>query len=340
MMGLRSMVFGWQIGLWINGVILGIVAIATFLGFASQWWWGFSYLDYPRPQYCLVLLIGILINLFAPQPGAVKVWHLPWGIPLLSNVIFIAPLFIAPNSTPLTPNFQRLGVLHATFDRDNPDPQQLIQYLNEKPIDVVSILEITPDTLPQFEAGLTNYQLVAAEPRYTSHGSAWFVSKGAIAAGMKPLSSEVIHLPADSDRPILTMTVSIDGEPITFVCFHAIRPQSAARLDYQAQEFTALAHWSQQQTQAGDKWVVIGDFNSTPWARLFREILQTQEWVNSQPGFGLQPTWNSQFPKFLQIPIDHCFHSPIFKTLRREVGAKIGSDHLPLFVELGWNRAN
>lgn len=330
------------VGVWFNGLALAIVAIATELGFVSEFWWGFSYLDYPRPQYCLFLVIGLVFSLFLRQPWEIKSWFLLGLIPLFINGYLIAPLLIPIRTLNQTaiPNSQRLQVLHITSDHKNPDAHQPIQFIQAKQADVVSVLEITPHTLPQFQAGLSSYQLVAAEPRTNSHGSAWFVSKAALARGVQFVVSEVIHLPADSDRPILTITLMVEGQPVRLVCFHAIRPQSAGRLDYQVKEFAALVEWSQQQPQAGVGLIVIGDFNSTPWATRFRQTLVVDELVNSQLGFGLQPTWPSQLPAFLRIPIDHCLHSPTFTTLRREVGAKIGSDHLPLFVELGWNRAN
>ncbi len=333
------MILGWQIWVWLNAAVMGAVAIATMLGLASPVWWWCSYLDYPRPQYALLLVICLTVGLVLPQPWSAKSWWLVGLIPLVVNTVLLGPVLFPGDRPAGTATMAHLSVIHATYDHQNPDPSRLVAYLEQQTADVVSILEVKPDVLPQLTAGLTRYQLAAAELRTNSHGSAWFVAKAALAQGLQIVDFGVIHLPADSDRPILALTLSVQGEAIALVCFHSIRPQSGGRLAYQAKEFEALAAWSQQPNLPRHR-VAIGDFNTTPWAYLFRQTLQVESLVNSQMGFGLQPTWPSQLPAFLRIPIDHCLHSPSLQTRQRRVGAKIGSDHLPIVVELGWNRAD
>jgi len=55
---------------------------------------------------------------------------------------------------------------------------------------------------------------------------------------------------------------------------------------------------------------------------------------DSSLGWGIQPTWPAMFLP-LRIPIDHCLVSPDLKIVRRKIGRDIGSDHLPLLVDLG-----
>ena len=55
----------------------------------------------------------------------------------------------------------------------------------------------------------------------------------------------------------------------------------------------------------------------------------------SRLGFGVQATWPSVYriPPMM-IPIDHCLVSPDVRVVGRRVGPHIGSDHLPVIVEL------
>jgi endonuclease/exonuclease/phosphatase (EEP) superfamily protein YafD len=117
--------------------------------------------------------------------------------------------------------------------------------------------------------------------------------------------------------------------------FHAIRPRSANTVAYQQVEFDALAAWSREIIQSGqNSLIVIGDFNSTPWHSDFRQLIKNSGLVNAQNGFGIQTSWHGNFPFWLRIPIDHCLHSKSLRTIRYTVGSNIGSDHLPLLVEL------
>lgn len=325
-----------QLGTLRSGVhLLGAVtAIATCLGFAGHFWWRLSFLDYPRPQYCLILLIAGLVQLIHRHE---QVWSLVFVLPLLVNLWCLWPL-VVPASAIATPSLgQTVNLLHMTLDRDNLDLQPAIAYANRQPADLLSVLEVTPESIRSLETGLTRYQLVAAEPRTNSHGSAWFVAKQP-QLSIQPLASQVIHLPASSDRPILQITTTVAGRSLTVICFHSIRPQSAGSVAYQEVEFRALTDWQhplQNQRRLG---IAIGDFNSTPWATAFRRMMQASDWHNSQAGFGLQPTWPSVLPTFLRIAIDHCLHSPELRTIQRGVGDNVGSDHLPLWVTLEVSR--
>jgi endonuclease/exonuclease/phosphatase (EEP) superfamily protein YafD len=79
---------------------------------------------------------------------------------------------------------------------------------------------------------------------------------------------------------------------------------------------------------------VIGDFNVTAWSTYFRELVDQGDFANSQHGFALWPTWHAGLPLVMRIPIDQCLHSRDLATVARQVGPDVGSDHLPLLVNL------
>lgn len=307
---------------------------ATLLGFAGTLEWRLSFLEYPRPQYCLMLLVALLAAWIRRRPWRTKLWSLGWFIPLGLNLILLTPLWASsPPSVPQPAS--SLRVLHATLDHQNPDVGAAIRYLKQQKADIVSLLEVTRQSLPQFQKELADYQMVAAELRPGSSSSAWFLAK----QPTQPIvfrSSEVIHLPEGAQRPLLKAIVSVAGRDLVLLCFHTIRPRSPGTVAFQRVELAAMAAWSQQQLQTDPDrdLIVIGDFNSTPWATPFRQALATSGLVNSQVGFGWQTTWHAALPNLLRIPIDHCLHSPGLRTIHRTIGPNLDSDHLPLLVEL------
>ncbi len=79
---------------------------------------------------------------------------------------------------------------------------------------------------------------------------------------------------------------------------------------------------------------MTGDFNSTPWSWPVRRLLSSTDLLNSQVGFGLQPSFSAETNLLLRVPIDHLFHSPALEVTDRQLGPPLGSDHFPLIVDL------
>ena len=325
----------WLIKFWTN-ILAGFAAIATILSLAGRKWWIFAMLEHPRIQYFLILLIALFVNVLTSKKR-ISIWNILCFITFSINWILIFPLFIPPHQT-ATPGLntppQTIRVIHATLDSKQPDVTKAIKYLNQQKTDILFLLEVTPQSIIKLKKGLTNYHLVAALPKYTSHGIAWFVHQ----EKTKPIKLKAvgfISLPNDNNRPLLKARISYSGRNIILLCFHVISPRNAKTVAYQKIEFDALAEWSQKILKnAQQDLIVIGDFNSTPWYRPFRQLVTKSDLVISQRGFGIQTTWHSALPPILRIPIDSCLHSKSLTTIRSFVGSNIGSDHLPLFVEL------
>lgn len=323
---------GWLL-LWqsVQGGVYGVggmAAIATYLGFLNQGWWGFHILDQLRIQYLWPLGLAILLGVLSRQR-----WSWIWIAPFVTNLVILGLLFIppVPANTPVSDTTLRL--LHGNVDRGNSNPAQMIQYLDAQTVDVMLIQEVTPEWFARLQSDLQHYTVVAAEPRSNSHGSALLLPVNPVHA-LTVQSTQIIYLPETSDRPLLEATLSYGDRRLKLLSLHVTRPRNSSTTASQYREFQAVAEWSQQQLQQGQDVLIMGDFNSTPWSSQFRAFVEQAQLINSQRGFGLQPTWPAGFPPLLQIPIDHCLHSPSWITVHREIGPALGSDHLPLTVEL------
>ncbi|MEO1433003.1 MAG: endonuclease/exonuclease/phosphatase family protein [Cyanobacteria bacterium J06633_8] len=328
----------WLIKFWTN-VLAGCAVIATALSFAGRKYWVFALMEHLRVQYSLILIVAVFVSLFTSRKR-INIWNIVCLIALLINLFFILPLFIPPeqNSTlslnkSLDSTSEKILLTHVTLNNKKPDATKAIEYLNKQNTDILFLLEVTPQSLIQLKRGLTNYQLVTALPKYTSHGIAWFVPKETTNP-IKIKSFRFIRIPSSNNRPLLRAKISYQGREIVLLCFHVISPRNAKTVAYQEIELDALADWSQRVLQNSDDLIVIGDFNSTPWYGIFRRLLNKTGLINSQRGFGIQTTWHSLLPTVFRIPIDNCLHSKSLTTVRRFIGQDIGSDHLPLFVEL------
>jgi endonuclease/exonuclease/phosphatase (EEP) superfamily protein YafD len=81
--------------------------------------------------------------------------------------------------------------------------------------------------------------------------------------------------------------------------------------------------------------ILVGDLNITMWSPYYREFIERTGLINTREGFGVLSTWPNYYqPSLLMIPIDHCLVSEDIKVINIRTGARIGSDHLPLIVDL------
>ena len=315
-------------------VAAGGAAIATLLGFAGSMWWVFDILDHLRPQYCLILVAAIVVGGISRRP-----WSFGWCLPLLLNLALIVPLFFANPQGSHLGQANRAGgstlrVIHATLDNENLDISRAIQYIESQDAALILLLEVTPRSLNKLQSSLSRYRVVASEPRENSHGSAMLLPVKS-SKPVEVVATQIVHLPPSSERPMLEATIRWGGKEVAILSIQLTRPQNPGTSGFQKVEFDAAADWSVRQQKEGKREVIaIGDFNSTPWSGRFREFLHEADLHNSQQGYGLQPTWHAGLPSPLMIAIDHCLHSKSITTINRATGSNIGSDHLPLFVEL------
>jgi endonuclease/exonuclease/phosphatase (EEP) superfamily protein YafD len=94
-----------------------------------------------------------------------------------------------------------------------------------------------------------------------------------------------------------------------------------------------LAEIARQRTKMSPNYILMGDLNMTEFSAHFKDFLQKTQLKDSRQGFGSQTTWKKS-GSWLGLAIDHCLVSPNFQVLQRKVGKDVGSDHLPIYVEL------
>jgi endonuclease/exonuclease/phosphatase (EEP) superfamily protein YafD len=324
-----------------------LTSLATVLGFATPLFWGFRFLEHPRPQYSLCLLIILLIYLSSHRYPA-EFWppaFWPWIIliPLLINLVLLWPYYPRFGHQPAAPA-DRLRILHSTLNHRNPESaRKTLDWLDRQEVDLAFILEFPTGTLDALRQ-LNHYELITAnttaansnDPLLTNHMQALLIRKQS--PRIQVLSTDVLHLPADNRRPLLSAKILFQNRPLTFLDFHSVRPSHGNAIAFQTLEFDAIADWSNQQLQDGQAIVMLGDWNDTPWSMSYRQTLAKSGLLDTMFGRGIQGSWSADWPKFLRIPIDQAWHSSQLKVSDRYLGPHFGSDHLPLRIDLAWKR--
>lgn len=321
---------------------LSCTGILTLVGFLNSLHYLADIAAHFRVQYLIVQLACLFVLLLCGRwkPGVVA------ASMVLLNVSVIAPLFLPFGHDHAPPGQARLRILQANVNARNDSSRSLIGYVRQKQPDVLLVVELSPSFLTQLSKELPDYPFRIASPNTNTAGIGLF--------SKIPMSRLAIECFGEVARPNVVGRFVFQGRDITFVGTHLRPPVNADA-------------WREQKAEAegivaacgpGDSLILAGDFNSAGWTASFQQFLHKLNLVDTRVGFGLHPTWPTESPiaripllrqyhrvpigvlnRLIMIPIDHFLISRDLVTIRREVGPYIGSDHYPVYIELGLPRA-
>lgn len=148
-------------------------------------------------------------------------------------------------------------------------------------------------------------------------------------------TASVIH---DPDRELLQVSLDTGARDLKLLAVHPDSPRSLVRWQNKRRYFDEADNVIQElQQSSGDPLVVIGDWNSAPWSARFQQTLSQNGLKTAYPGGWPRTTrffFDYRLHWILGSPVDQFAVSEGVKVLNVSTGPDIGSDHLPLIVEL------
>jgi len=182
--------------------------------------------------------------------------------------------------------------------------------------DVVALVEVSDEWLAELAPALTEYPGRVEAPRGDNFGIALY-ARAPVTGTFEELGGGMPSIVASTGGA-------------SFIVTHPLPPMTSHALALQRDQFAAVAARARA---LGDPVVILGDLNATPWSRAFRRLLATSGLCDSRAGFGLQasyPAWSA----LMRIPIDHVLVSCSVGVADRRVARDVGSDHLPVVIDL------
>ena len=294
-----------------------LLVAATVAGFLARFWWVFELASHFRMH----LAIGLA--------GLAAVWALKrrWrmasicGLCAAVNAVLVL-LVLLPVEMPGPQTGTRLRLVSLNVHTENQRSDLVLKFLQAADADVILLMEVNETWMNALQPLRANYPQVIAKPREDNFGIALF-------SRLPLTNSEVIEL-GKAKVPSIATTISVGRQPVFLLGTHPLPPGSAeyARLrNEQLQEIAALIR--RRSTAA----IVVGDLNCTPWSPYFTDLLRDSGLKNTAQRRGLFGSWPAWLP-LARIPLDHGLVSQNIRVIEKRVGPPVGSDHLPLVLEL------
>ncbi len=298
---------------WLIVVGLSIVVTGWMLriGEGTAWSWAATAAIH-------LLLVGAWV------PLTVAAWQRRWvlgvaaGLLVAVQVVLVWPMLPRPGAAadPASPAL-RLRSSNVYFD--NPDPAGAAATLLDGDVDVISLVEVTPEVTGALDrAGI--------DDRYPHHVDlAAFGTVGTAVYARYPL--EVVGEPSPA---VLAVRVSPPDRPATTLfVVHAFPPAAA---DPGSWERT-LDELDATMAATEGPWVAIGDYNATLDHRAYRDLLSDGRTdAHVATGRGAARSWpaNGRLPAMLLI--DRAVVSPGLRAVATAERDLPGSDHRMLDV--------
>ena len=302
---------------------LGVIIIGVFslLGYFGRFQRRLELTNHFRLQYlwgATLLFIFLLL---------LKSWR--WSLVALAfvvlNAVHVLPwYFPASGNVPAASAGQHLKLLQSNVKYSNTQYATLIAYVKEEAPDIVTLQEVDKNWLANLGALQADYPYSKFEAEATGSGIALY-------SKLKLERVERLDLGL-SWRPSIQADFKLGNTLVHVLTIHPPTPTEAPNFRDRNIQFAAV---TQHLLSLSAPKILIGDFNDTVWSTFHAQMLEQTQMLNARRGYGVLPSWPTWLAfKPLMIPIDQCLISPDMEVAAIKTGKDIGSDHLPLVVEL------
>lgn len=295
-----------------------IVTLASLAGYLGRFHQLLELTAHFKLQY---LCLSCLTFVYFRAVHRKKVWWIVSLFCILINLIEIAPWYI-PQGIAAQSSEQPFRVLLSNVYYPSKDYTKVISLVREEKPDVAIFIEVSKIWSKELET------LQDILP-YSLDTNQFGVTGGVAMYSKLPLENPSVRFFAKK-RGSLSADVTLQGRTLSLIATHPSIPTQRSSFVARNKQLSNLTHYV---AQIENPVVVIGDLNITMWSPFYKSMVTEAELRNARSGFGVLPTWPTFFPP-LSIPLDHCLVSPDIQVLEMRTGRDVGSDHLPIIVDL------
>ena len=297
-------------------VLLGWLGVAaTLLAFGGTLWWALELFVHFRPWYVVLLL----------PSAAFAVWlgrRVSAGMMLagaLLNLTLVAPAWRGSLDSEAAPAQLRVVVFNLGLRNSN--AAEVTRFLAQVRADAAVLLEVGPQWREPLASLRPVYPHQLVHVRDDPFGIALLSAHPCTPCD---------EIEGEGIAPALLGRLALGDERLWIAGVHAVPPVNG---EWTRERDEYLRRMSRRLAALAGPRMLAGDFNTTPWAPGYRELLA----ADLRDGERALASWPAFLP-FPVIPIDHVLVSKELRVLSKRRGPPLGSDHYPIVVELATNR--
>lgn len=279
----------------------GIISVSVISRYIGGVWFFIDLFSHFQLQYLIaitvIFMIGVIFKL-----ADFKIFGLIFVF-VISQLIIIYPLKFSKASDE---QISKSDLFYINANYFNKEGNTISQYIEDKKMETVAIVELNEDLDSKMQ---DNYGLPVVRSGFNSKTCAIYSNN--------PTAQEY-HINGDTfTYPICTAKI----DAFVIVLIHPYPPFGQLYYENQIKYFEEISSLLNNLEAKNEKFILIGDFNSSIYSPIFREKFKDIFKINNY-------TWKPYFP--LMIPIDHAMSNIDIKVA---ITDKLTSDHAGLFVD-------
>ena len=296
-------------------VLVIVSGLASALGAFGRLHWTLELVSHYVVWQAMLTGVGLIMLLAARR------WR--W---VLSAAIVIAAQAFMPLSWywPLqgTSQMANCRLLLANVLTTNPNKQAFLALVDAINPDVICVQEADDEWEEALKVLNARYPIHSIVPRSDNFGIAFYTRLPGALSG--------VLFQQEHNVPALAATVDVAGRHVSILDVHALPPLGGLMAELRNGHLASIRAWIEAQSELT---ILLGDLNLTMYSPEYRFFMDGSGLRNARQGFGPLGTWPVWVP-FARLPLDQCLIKGDAEVVSCSSGPDIGSDHLPLIVDL------
>ena len=312
-------------------ILLSVLVLLTVIPLTNRKKWWVRMLDFPRLQIVFLFILSLTVCVFILKQFTLIDYFII-GLSVLAlgtQLYYIFPYFIFSKKevekSSKNDTCEQFSVMVCNVRMKNKTTDKLVKLIQ----DVKPSLLLVVESNKRWENALSplekRFKHCIKHPLDNTYGMHLY-------SNIELIKSKIEFLIED-DVPSIHATLKLKTSQCELTCIHP-RPPAPSEAETSKSRDKELLKVAKQVKKSSLPSIVLGDLNDVAWSDTSKDFQQISKLLDPRKGRGFFNTYHANIPLF-RWALDHVFFSKEFKLVKIKRLKNVGSDHFPIYVELG-----